>query len=328
MLQVPFHLLLSVLVLCPLLALSDVLFDSQDTIARLRLQNITWKQRNYGERFNGMSLSELSATYLGVMDDATPKASSSSSLLSILPATNTSFDWRNTSLAVCIGKIVNQGKCGSCWAVSAVESMADRLCIRKSQHNSFTTAPRRIALSSLDVIACDKLCEGLVKCCRGCTGGYPKLAFTFFEHTGVVSEMCMPYNLSRSLLCPLPRCQKPIDDHIFKAKNTKQILGGAPAMRHEITTNGPVSATFTVYEDFMTYSSGIYKYSGVGKRLGLHAVKVVGFGISNGTMFWSCQNSWGESWGMNGSFNIAEEECGFEESVFTATPCLDGEICI
>ena len=94
----------------------------------------------------------------------------------------------NTQLqSALVGKIVNQGKCGSCWAVSAVESMADRLCIRKSQHNSFTTAPRRIALSSLDVIACDKLCEGLVKCCRGCTGGYPKLAFTFFEHTGVVS---------------------------------------------------------------------------------------------------------------------------------------------
>ena len=45
-------------------------------------------------------------------------------------------------------------------------------------------------------------------------------------------------------------------------------------------------ATFTVYEDFMTYAGGIYKYSGVGKRLGLHAVKVLGFGEANGTQYW------------------------------------------
>ena len=161
----------------------------------------------------------------------------------------------------------DQGKCGSCWAESTVESLADRRCIRSN-------TGQRLALSALDVIACDKLCEGIEKCCRGCTGGYPKLAFKFFEHTGVVSEACMPYNLTRSLLCPLPRCKKPLDDTAYRAKHTKQVLGGAPSMQKEIATFGPIVATFTVFEDFMTYRSGIYKYSGVGKRLGLHAVKV------------------------------------------------------
>ena len=161
----------------------------------------------------------------------------------------------------------DQGKCGSCWAEATVESLADRRCIRANNGE-------RVAFSALDVIACDKLCEGIEKCCRGCTGGYPKLAFKFFEHTGVVSEACMPYNLTRSLLCPLPRCKKPLDDKVYKAKHTKQVLGGPPSMQHEIMTYGPIAATFTVFEDFMTYRSGIYKYSGVGKRLGLHAVKV------------------------------------------------------
>lgn len=84
----------------------------------------------------------------------------------------------------------------------------------------------------------------------------------------------MPYNLTRSLLCPLPRCEKPLDGTAYRAKDAKQILGGASSMQHEIVTFGPIAATFTVYEDFMTYKSGVYAYSGVGKRLGLHAVKV------------------------------------------------------
>ena len=47
-----------------------------------------------------------------------------------------------------------------------------------------------------------------------------------------------------------------------------------------------MTATFTVYEDFMSYSSGIYEHK-YGKRLGLHAVKVIGFNVSsNGTKYW------------------------------------------
>jgi cathepsin B len=168
------------------------------------------------------------------------------------------------------------------------------------------------------------MCEGIEKCCRGCTGGYPRLAFEFFNKQGVVAEICMPYNLTRSLLCPLPKCKKPLDDQVYKAKDTRQIFN----MVDEIRKNGPVVATFTVFEDFMTYSSGVYKYT-TGRRLGLHAVKVVGYGVSEtGVEYFAAQNSWGTSFGMNGSFLIAAETCGFTESVYTATPCLPGDICI
>ncbi|KIH51101.1 hypothetical protein ANCDUO_18815 [Ancylostoma duodenale] len=34
--------------------------------------------------------------------------------------------------------------------------------------------------------------------------------------------------------------------------------GGLYEEQHEIMTNGPVQATFTVYEDFNAYSKGIY----------------------------------------------------------------------
>ena len=41
--------------------------------------------------------------------------------------------------------------------------------------------------------------------------------------------------------------------------------------------NGPVETGFTVYEDFMNYSSGIYKRKS-NVVLGGHAVKIVGWG--------------------------------------------------
>jgi cathepsin B len=157
-------------------------------------------------------------------------------------------------------------------------------------------------------------------------GGYPKLAFKYIHKKGVVTDTCMPWNISKSLLCPPDKCFPPLDNAVSKVRHVKQVLN----MVQEISRNGPVVATFTVFEDFMHYKSGIYNYSGVGKRLGLHAVKVVGYGIdgATGMKYYDCQNSWGDAWGDGGGFKIYAETCGFQESVYTAEPCLVGESCL
>ncbi len=49
--------------------------------------------------------------------------------------------------------------------------------------------------------------------------------------------------------------------------------------------NGPVQTAFTVYEDFPTYKSGVYKHVS-GSALGGHAVKMVGWGVEDGTPYW------------------------------------------
>jgi len=61
-------------------------------------------------------------------------------------------------------------------------------------------------------------------------------------------------------------------------------------------TYGPVEGAFTVYEDFLTYKSGVYSHKS-GSALGGHAIKILGYGTENGTPYWLCANSWNEDWG-------------------------------
>ena len=80
--------------------------------------------------------------------------------------------------------------------------------------------------------------------------------------------------------------------------------------------NGPVEVAFTVYQDFLTYKSGVYSHT-TGDELGGHAVKLIGWGTENGVDYWLCSNSWTTSWGNNGYFKIRKgtDECGIEDDV-------------
>jgi len=81
--------------------------------------------------------------------------------------------------------------------------------------------------------------------------------------------------------------------------------------------NGPVQAAFEVYEDFVQYSSGVYKHTS-GSLLGGHAVKMIGWGVENGEPYWLIANSWGEDWGEAGFFKIlkGKDECRIEAMVY------------
>jgi len=80
--------------------------------------------------------------------------------------------------------------------------------------------------------------------------------------------------------------------------------------------NGPLYVAFTVYGDFPTYRSGVYKHTS-GSALGGHAVELMGWGTEDGQDYWLIKNSWNEQWGDNGFFKIVRgsDECGIEDSV-------------
>jgi len=104
------------------------------------------------------------------------------------------------------------------------------------------------------------------------------------------------------------------DDKV-KAKSSYSIKGEDKIMK-EISTNGPVTAAFNVYEDFVSYSTGVYQHT-TGNYLGGHAIEIVGYGEEKGIKYWKVKNSWNPSWGDGGFFKIlrGSNHCNIESQV-------------
>ncbi|XP_026434974.1 cathepsin B-like protease 2 [Papaver somniferum] len=221
-----------------------------------------------------------------------------------------------------IGKILDQGHCGSCWAVAAAEALSDRFCVNLGMN---------IALSANDLLAC---CGFM--CGDGCDGGYPISAWRYFVQNGIVTEACDPY--FDAIGCshpgcepgfPTPKCVKRCKDknQIWKQSkhfsvNAYQVGSDPTDIMAEVYKNGPVEVAFTVYEDFAHYKSGVYKHI-TGDVMGGHAVKLIGWGTTeDGEDFWLLANQWNRSWGDDGYFKIRRgtNECGIEEEVVAGMP--------
>ncbi|KAL1832426.1 hypothetical protein ACET3Z_002077 [Daucus carota] len=221
-----------------------------------------------------------------------------------------------------IGNILDQGHCGSCWAFAAVESLSDRFCIQFDMN---------ISLSVNDLLSC---CG--ILCGFGCNGGYPIAAWRYFKRSGVVTEECDPYFDQTGCShpgCepgyPTPKCKRQCVGGNVLWKKSKHFSVSAYKVHHdpsnimtEVYKNGPVEVSFTVYEDFAYYKSGVYKHI-TGAQMGGHAVKLIGWGTTDeGEDYWLLANQWNRSWGDDGYFKIRRgtNECGIEKSVVAGLP--------
>ena len=57
---------------------------------------------------------------------------------------------------------------------------------------------------------------------------------------------------------------------------TLRIMTTNDQFKHELLTNGPFIVSLTVYEDFINYSDGVYKFV-AGGMVGGHAMKMIGW---------------------------------------------------
>ena len=222
-----------------------------------------------------------------------------------------------------IRDIRNQSKCGSCWAFSSATVFSDRLCIASGQKIQTRLAPQ-------DVLSC------CFSCGNGCKGGFPNAAWFYFVNHGLVSGndfgqdgMCQPYTITNrpepNQTFTTPQCKRTcengknyLEDKVY-AKNA-YILTGEAQFKAEISTNGPIVASFTTYEDYYVYKSGIYSHQ-TGKARGGHAVRIVGYGEENGVKYWTIANTSGDRFGENGYVRIRRgtNECGIEMEAITGT---------
>jgi cathepsin B len=216
-----------------------------------------------------------------------------------------------------IAHVRDQTDCGACWAFSATESFNDRRCVHTNDS---------ILLSVQDTGAC---CSGSTcEYSNGCVNGHPEAAWQWFVTDGVVTggdysdvnhtDTCEPFSLppcthnkSRVAaghpLCPpqeykMPQCRSTCSNVGYantysndkvKANSSFHIKPyPLTLVQSELMTYGSVSTVITVFEDFLTYKSGVYKHV-QGWEVGSHAIIVLGWGIENGEKYWLCKNSWG-----------------------------------
>jgi len=237
-----------------------------------------------------------------------------------------------------IKEVRDQGDCGSCWAFGAVEAMSDRICIKSA-------GKVNAHLSAEDMNDCCRTCG------NGCNGGFPEAAWQYWEKEGLVTggqyntkQGCQPYTIKacdHHVVGKLEPCAKkdsktPKCTHKCEAgynvsyTQDKHFGMSAYAVKREetqimteIMTNGPVEGAFTVYADFPTYKSGVYKHT-TGSALGGHAIKLIGWGTENGDKYWLVANSWNQDWGSAGFFKIlrGNDECGIESGIVGGEPKL------
>jgi cathepsin B len=290
---------------------------------------LTWQAGlNLGSAVDGLSKSEA-RTLCGVKKGGPqlePREAFNSEVLAALPTSFSAIQqWPQCPS---IAHIRDQSACGSCWAFAAVEAMSDRSCIFLKQNVSLSAGAMAFCCGS---------------CGDGCNGGYPASAWQHWQKAGIPEENCYPY--------PFPSC----DHHMPGSKNpcptkeynspscpnrctnktwagpswqsdrhygkTSYSVSGVQQIQAEILKNGPVEASFDVYEDFLTYKSGVYSHKS-GEFVGGHAVKILGWGVDNGVDYWVVANSWNPDWGNNGFFWMlrGKDECGIEDGIVAGMP--------
>jgi len=190
--------------------------------------------------------------------------------------------------------VKNQGGCGSCVAFGTVAVLETRY---KRLYNvpSFP-----IDLSEAQMFYCHAKEDG-----RTCaTGWWPDKALEKAKSKGVTFEEYFPYTAGDQS-CAL---HSGWQDYLATCTSYSKISGRAQ-IKDWLANKGSVTGCFIVYQDFFSYSSGVYRHVS-GSEAGGHCVEIIGYDDTLGC--WICKNSWGPGWGDNGYFKIAYGQCQIE----------------
>jgi cathepsin C len=210
-----------------------------------------------------------------------------------------------------MSSVRNQGKCGSCYAVSTLNMLESRLNIKFGIKEEL----------SLDhVLNCSVYNQG-------CEGGYSYLVLKFAKELELIPKRCEKVH-NEKFQCGVKKCKNSYDNNNITSYKVKNFgyLGGSygkcseELLMRELQKNGPVVVSFEPDYHFMMYKKGIYKSlqsNWMSKNLQKpewekvdHSVTLVGWGYDevHEKKYWLLLNSWGKHWGENGYFRMIRGE--------------------
>jgi len=196
-----------------------------------------------------------------------------------------SFDWRDYNV---VGPVRNQGQCGSCWAFATTANAESVWAIHTG---------KLYDLSEQYLVDCATGKEYLN---MGCQGGNMDSAFKYMIQNRQCDETEYPYvsgvTEHKGLCHTCDELTKFSACYDVESKNQL-------AIKSAVLLNPVVIGIEADTYYFQSYSGGIIDGYFCGDTID-HAVEIVGFGVDNGTKYWSVRNSWGSGWGENGYFRI------------------------
>lgn len=213
--------------------------------------------------------------------------------------------------------IYSMGNCTASWAITAASALSNRFCIADPDQYSW------LSLSPQQLISCDKSN-------RACEGGDIDTVWNYIEQEGLVSELCFPYQADGTVACASKTKCSPAETPLKGSSHC--VLNNEAMIKREVMTHGPVVAPLFLMDDFLVYKSGIYKemptattLTAANRQKLLHAVKIIGWGKSEGKSYWTIENSFGKDWGEEGfgKVHMGGEE-GKREGIIIESYVLSG----
>ena len=200
-----------------------------------------------------------------------------------------STDWRSKEGLDWVTPVRDQGGCGACWAFSSIAIMESKIRIELNNSNY------DIDLAEQEVLSCNPFGSN-------CNGGLEVYALEYMRRNGTISESCFPYEEKR-VACS-DKCAG-WQNEIVKVLNYTVLPADAASFKQTINEQGPITVWMEVYDDFFSYSSGVYQKAW-GTLRGYHSIALVGYNDSG--QYWIVKNSWGTGWGEGGYFRISYSE--------------------
>lgn len=265
--------------------------------------------------FTGLLYADQEGYGLGLIPSLSPKEKTDKIDGEFLSSFPEQLDWREDGW---VTPVKHQGQCGSCWAFGTIAAMEARMRI---QSNDPTLT---IDLSEQDLVSCFNAGNGW----GGCRGQYLDVTCNYLNSSGVTNEECFPY-VANETSC----ANKCSDREVFKLRSWsflpctyvhkvrwRESNGTTSLYQLDIPSvetiksaviKGPIVAGFAVYDDFYSYSGGVYQPGENVNYVGLHAIAIVGWDDSDRS--WICKNSWGTGWGDSGYFKIRWIESNLDD---------------
>ena len=237
--------------------------------------------------FADLTLAEFTATFLfNSTASSHTKFSDADSEVNInTPSYPPSKNWIPSG---CISSPINQGQCGSEWAIVATEVLEWTCCLSKS-------AKSLVSLSVQEVVDCSTGQGG-----QGCSGGFITSGWQYaMAADGLCTESAYPYAQKDGKcvagLCP-HQC-RPTSIVNVAANNANATLNAISNQPIAVLVQGSSSA-------FQMYTSGVISGPACGTMID-HSLAVTGYDSTAKIPYITAMNSWGEAWGENGFVRIA-----------------------